>query len=58
MNGTLAQEWQYAHTYASEGERAAALLIDRHDWERSHSACGGFRRCRVSSVLTTSWHTT
>ena len=43
MNGTLAQKWQYARAYASEGERAAALspFIDRHDWERPHGACGG-----------------
>ncbi len=32
-----------ARAYASEGERAAALssFIDRHDWARPHSACGG-----------------
>ena len=43
MNRTLAQEWQYARAYASEGERAAALspFIDRYNWARPHSACGG-----------------
>lgn len=44
MNRTLAQEWQYARAYASEGERAAAPLppfIDRYNWTRPHSACGG-----------------
>ena len=43
MNRTLAQEWQYARAHASEGERAAALspFIDRCNWARPHSACGG-----------------
>lgn len=43
MNRTLAQEWQYARAYASEGERAAALspFIDRYNWARPHSARGG-----------------
>ena len=43
MNRTLAQERQYARAYASEGERAAALspFIDRYNWARPHSACGG-----------------
>lgn len=43
MNRTLAQEWQYARPYASEGERAEALspYIDRYNWERPHSACDG-----------------
>ena len=43
MNRTLAQERQYARAHASEGERAAALssFIDRYNWARPHSACGG-----------------
>lgn len=43
MNRALAQERQYARAYASEGERAAALspFIDRYNWARPHSACGG-----------------
>lgn len=43
MNRTLAQERQYARAYASEEERAAALspFIDRYNWARPHSACGG-----------------
>ena len=43
MNRKLAQERQYARAYASEGERAAALspFIDRCNWARPHSACGG-----------------
>ena len=43
MNRTLAQERQYARTYASEGERTPALspFIDRYNWARPHSACGG-----------------
>lgn len=43
MNRTLAQERQYARAHASEEERAAALspFIDRYNWARPHSACGG-----------------
>ena len=43
MNRTLAQEWQYARPYASEGERAGALpsFLERYNWARPHSACGG-----------------
>ena len=42
MNRTLAQERQYARAHASEGERAAASpFIDRCNWARPHSACGG-----------------
>ena len=43
MNRMLAQERQYARAYASEGERAPALspFIDRYNWARPHSACGG-----------------
>ena len=43
MNRTLSQEWQYARAYKSEAERAEALpaFIERYNWERPHSACGG-----------------
>lgn len=43
MNRTLAQEWQYGRAWDSEAGRADALpaFIDRYDWERPHSACGG-----------------
>lgn len=43
MNRTLAQEWQYARAWGSEAERAAALpaFIERYNWDRPHSACGG-----------------
>lgn len=43
MNRTLAQEWQYARPYGSEEERASALssFMERYNWERPHSACGG-----------------
>lgn len=43
MNRTLAQEWQYARAYKSEAERAEALpaFLERYNWERPHSACGG-----------------
>lgn len=43
MNRTLAQEWQYARAWESEASRAAALdaFIERYNWERPHSACGG-----------------
>ena len=43
MNRTLAQEWQYGRAWDSEAGRADALpaFIDRYNWERPHSACGG-----------------
>lgn len=43
MNRTLAQEWQYARAWESEGARAEALapFIDRYNWDGPHSACGG-----------------
>ena len=43
MNRTLAQEWQYGRAGDSEAGRASALpaFIDRYNWERPHSACGG-----------------
>jgi transposase InsO family protein len=43
MNRTLAQEWQYARAWESEGARAEVLapFIDRYNWGRPHSACGG-----------------
>ena len=43
MNRTLAQEWQYGRAWDSEAGRASALpaFIDRYNWDRPHSACGG-----------------
>ena len=43
MNRTLAQEWQYAAAYGGEAERAEALpaFMERYNWDRPHSACGG-----------------
>ncbi|HJA29557.1 MAG TPA: IS481 family transposase [Candidatus Olsenella pullicola] len=43
MNRTLAQEWQYGRAWESEAERAEALpaYIERYNWSRPHSACGG-----------------
>ena len=43
MNRTLAQEWQYARAWESEASRADALeaFLDRYNWDRPHSACGG-----------------
>lgn len=43
MNRTLAQEWQYGRAWESEAGRASALpaFIERYNWERPHSACGG-----------------
>lgn len=43
MNRTLAQEWQHALAWESEGSRAEALdpFIERYDRDRPHSACGG-----------------
>ena len=43
MNRTIAQEWQYGRAWESEAGRASALpaFIERYNWERPHSACGG-----------------
>lgn len=43
MNRTLAQEWQYGRAWESEAARAGALpaFIERYNWDRPHSACGG-----------------
>lgn len=43
MNRTIAQDWQYGRAWESEAERASALpaFIERYNWERPHSACGG-----------------
>ncbi len=43
MNRTLAREWQYARAWESEEARASALasFIERYNWDRPHSACGG-----------------
>lgn len=43
MNRTLAQEWQYGRAWESEADRAEALpaYIERYNWSRPHSACGG-----------------
>lgn len=43
MNRSIAQEWQYGRAWESEAERASALsaFIERCNWERPHSACGG-----------------
>lgn len=43
MDRTLAQEWQYGRAWESEAGRADALpaFIERYNWERPHSACGG-----------------
>ena len=43
MNRTLAREWQYARAWESEEARASALasFIERYNWDRPRSACGG-----------------
>lgn len=57
MNRTLAREWQYARAWGSEGAGASALasFIERHNWDRPHSACGGLppmsRIVGVNNVL-------
>ena len=57
MNRTLAREWQYARAWESEGARAEALapFIERYNWDRPHSACGGLppmsRIVGVNNVL-------
>ena len=49
MNKTLAREWQYARAWEGEDVRAEALasFIERYNWDRPHSACGGLPRCHV-----------
>ena len=57
MNRTLAQEWQYARAWQSEAGRAEALpaFVERYNWDRPHSACGGLppmsRMVGVNNVL-------
>ena len=57
MNRTLAREWQYARAWESEDARAEALasFIERYNWDRPHSACGGLppmsRIVGVNNVL-------
>ena len=57
MNRTLAQEWQYARAWESEGARASALapFLEHYNWDRPHSACGGLppmsRIVGVNNVL-------
>lgn len=57
MNRTLAREWQYAGAWESEEARASALVsfIERYNWDRPHSACGGLppmsRIVGVNNVL-------
>ena len=57
MNRTLAQEWQYARGWKSEAARAEALaaFLERYNWDRPHSACGGLppmsRIVGVNNVL-------
>lgn len=57
MNRTLAREWQYARAWESEEARASALasFIERYNWDRPHSACGGLppmsRIVGVNNVL-------
>ena len=43
MNRTLAQEWQHGRAWECEADRAEALpaYIERYNWDRPHSACGG-----------------
>ena len=40
MNRTLAQEWQYARPYSSEGERGGPPLLERYNWAKPRSSCG------------------
>lgn len=57
MNRTLAREWQYARAWEGEDARAEALasFIERYNWDRPHSACGGLppmsRIVGVNNVL-------
>lgn len=57
MSRTIAQEWQYGRAWGSESGRASALpdFIERYNWERPHSACGGLppmsRIVGVNNVL-------
>ena len=43
MNRTLAQERRYGRAWECEADRAEALpaYIERYNWDRPHSACGG-----------------
>lgn len=43
VSRTIAQEWRYGRAWDSEAGRADALpaFIERYNWERPHSACGG-----------------
>lgn len=43
MNRTLAQERRYGRAWEDEAGRAAALpaFLERYNWDRPHSACGG-----------------
>lgn len=57
MNRTLARECQCVRAWESEEARAPALasFIERYNWDRPHSACGGLppmsRIVGVNSVL-------
>ena len=57
VSRTNAQEWQEGKAWESEAERASALpaFIERYNWERPHSACGGLppmsRILDVNNVL-------
>ena len=57
MNRTLAREWQYARAWEGEDARAEALasFIERYNWDRPCSACGGLppmsRIVGVNNVL-------
>lgn len=57
MNRTLAREWQYVRAWESEEARASApaFFIERYNWGRPHSACGGLtpmsRIVGVNNVL-------
>lgn len=45
MNQTLAREWKFARARAWDSEASMAdapeALVDRYDWDRPDSACGG-----------------
>lgn len=61
MNRTLAQEWKYARARDGEAGRAEALpaFIERYNWERPHSACGGLPpMSRIVDVNNLSAHNT
>ena len=56
-NQTPAREWQNAGAWESEASRASALeaFVDRYNWDRLRSACGGlppmWRMVGVNDVL-------